>query len=165
MLTLGHARLVEYQDAAYAALYVQRLQQVLVDAERAADPAGVQNFATTRGVARWLALWMAFDDIVRVADLKSRASRVRRVHGEVKAADADIVRVFDHFKPGAPEFAALLPDGLARRVTAWDRGRSANGQDTMGAEAEGRHALGVRHGIAAPAGVAALAAPPRRPLP
>ena len=32
---------------------------------------------STRETARWLALWMAFDDIVRVADLKSRASRSR----------------------------------------------------------------------------------------
>ena len=127
MLALGHARLADYQDAAYAALYVQRLQQVL-DAERAADPAGANHFATTREMARWLALWMAFDDIVRVAELKSRASRMQRVRGEVKVGDDDLLKVYDHFKPGAPEFAALLPDGLARRVTAWDRGRSARGK-------------------------------------
>jgi len=68
---------------------------------------------------------MAFDDIVRVAELKSRASRARRVRDEVKAGDADIVKVYDHFKPGAPEFAALLPPSLSARVTAWDRRRSA----------------------------------------
>ena len=39
----------------------------------------------THETARWLALWMAFDDIVRVADLKSRASRFDRVRGEVKS--------------------------------------------------------------------------------
>ena len=52
----------------------ERLQRVLA-AERAADPAGAHGFAITREMARWLALWMAFDDIVRVAELKSRASR------------------------------------------------------------------------------------------
>ncbi len=127
MLALGHARLVDYQDAAYAALYLDRLQQVLA-AERASDPAGANAFAVTREMARWLALWMAFDDIVRVAELKSRASRTQRVRTEVKATDGDIVKVYDHFKPGAPEFAALLPLSLARRVTAWDRGRQAKGR-------------------------------------
>jgi indolepyruvate ferredoxin oxidoreductase beta subunit len=122
MLALGHARLVDYQDEAYAALYLERLQQALA-AERASDPAGAHGFAVTREMARWLALWMAFDDIVRVAELKSRASRAQRVRDEVKAADDDIVKVYDHFKPGAPEFAALLPPSLAHRVTAWDRRR------------------------------------------
>lgn len=128
MLALGHARVLDYQDDAYAKLYATRLARVL-DAERAADPAGAQGFAITREAARWLALWMAFDDIVRVAALKGRASRAQRVRQEVRAADEDIVKVYDHFKPGAPEFAALLPPGLARRVTAWDRTRQARGRE------------------------------------
>jgi len=122
LLALGHARVRDYQDEGYAALYAERLGRVL-DAERAGDPAGANGFAVTREMARWLALWMAFDDIVRVAELKSRASRARRVRDEVKAGDADIVKVYDHFKPGAAEFAALLPASLAQRVTAWDRKR------------------------------------------
>ena len=127
MLALGHARVRDYQDGAYAALYAERLARVL-EAERAADPSGAQGFAVTREMARWLALWMAFDDIVRVAALKGRASRAQRVRQEVRAGDEDIVKVFDHFKPGAPEFAALLPPSLARRVTAWDRGRQSRGR-------------------------------------
>jgi indolepyruvate ferredoxin oxidoreductase beta subunit len=127
MLVLGHARAYEYQDAAYGALYLQRLQQVL-EAERAADPAGVNGYAITREMARWLALWMAFDDIVRVADLKSRASRWERVRGEVKIGDDDLLALYDHFKPGVPEFAALLPAAMATRLTAWDRKRVLKGK-------------------------------------
>ena len=84
------------------------------DAEREADPQGAHGYATTREMARWLALWMAFDDIVRVADLKSRASRWQRVQGEVKAGEDDLLKVYDHFKPGVPEFAALLPPAAGR---------------------------------------------------
>jgi indolepyruvate ferredoxin oxidoreductase beta subunit len=127
IVALGHARVCEYQDAAYGERYATRLQRVLA-AERTGDPTGSQGFATTRETARWLALWMAFDDIVRVADLKSRASRRQRVAGEVKLADGDLLRVYDHFKPGAPEFAAMLPEGLARRVLAWDARRQARGK-------------------------------------
>jgi indolepyruvate ferredoxin oxidoreductase beta subunit len=127
MLALGHARTREYQDEAYARLYLQRMHEVLAG-ERAADPQGGHAFAITVEMARWLALWMAFDDIVRVSDLKSRASRWQRVRQEVKAGDDDLLRVEDYFKPGAPEFAALLPPALAQRVLRWDRRRVQRGK-------------------------------------
>ncbi|MDB5941539.1 MAG: putative indolepyruvate oxidoreductase subunit [Ramlibacter sp.] len=127
MLGLGHARMLDYQGPAYAQLYVRRLEQVLA-AERAIDPSGAQGFATTREMARWLALWMAFDDIVRVADLKSRTTRWQRVKGEVKAGEDDLLQVYDHFKPGAPEFAALLPPALSGKVLRWDRRRVLKGR-------------------------------------
>ncbi|HEY1228180.1 MAG TPA: DUF6537 domain-containing protein, partial [Ramlibacter sp.] len=140
--TLGYQRLVEYQDRAYADLYAKRVQSVL-QAEREADPQGTHGFATTRETARWLALWMAFDDIVRVADLKSRASRWLRVQGEVKPADADLLKVYDHFKPGVPEFAALLPESLANRLRAWDRRRIASGKDAWAMPLKvGTHTVG-----------------------
>ena len=124
---LGHARVLEYQDAAYAQRYAERLLRVHA-AERAGDLASVNNGVTTRETARHLALWMAFDDIVRVADLKSRASRFARVRTEVKAGEADLLRVVDHFKPGVPEFAALLPRRLGDVLTRWDRRRIARGR-------------------------------------
>jgi indolepyruvate ferredoxin oxidoreductase, beta subunit len=127
MFGLGYARLLDYQGKDYAELYAQRLQSVLA-AEREADPQGAQGFAITREMARWLALWMAFDDIVRVADLKSRASRWTRVQGEVKAGEEDLLKVYDHFKPGVPEFAALLPARLADRLLAWNRTRVVRGR-------------------------------------
>jgi indolepyruvate ferredoxin oxidoreductase beta subunit len=126
LMGLAHQRMVEYQSPAYAHLYVQRLQRLLV-----AEAAAVSNDATrpvTAETTRWLALWMAFDDIIRVADLKSRASRWDRVTQEVKAKAGDVLKVYDHFKPGVPELAALLPQGLANRLLRWDRARVAKGQ-------------------------------------
>jgi len=130
MLAAGYARMLEYQDHHYAQLYVQRLRRILA-AERAADAAGVGKFATTSETARYLALWMAFDDIVRVADLKCRSSRYERVRTEVKAAPDEILRIFDHFKPGMPEFAALLPTGLAAELIRWDRRRQLAGKSAL----------------------------------
>jgi indolepyruvate ferredoxin oxidoreductase beta subunit len=123
---LARRRLTDYQDGAYAALYEQRLGRIEA-AERIADPDGIHDGAITRETCRWLALWMAFDDIVRVAALKLAASRQERVRREVGATDDEIVKVFDHFKPGVPEFAALLPQPLALRLMAWDRRRVARG--------------------------------------
>jgi indolepyruvate ferredoxin oxidoreductase beta subunit len=125
VLALGHARVVDYQDAAYGDLYLQRLGKLL-HAERSA---GAGDAAVTREAARWLALWMAFDDIVRVADLKSRASRRERVRREVNAGDDELLHVFEHFKPGVPEVTGLLPKGLATRLQRWDRARVARGRE------------------------------------
>ena len=127
MLSLGHARVLEYQDLRYAVLYRERVARVLA-AERAGDPIGANEFATTRETARHLAVWMAFDDIVRVAELKCRAARFARVRGEVRAAQGELLRVYDHFKPGVAEFAALLPSSLADALLRWDRRRMARGK-------------------------------------
>jgi indolepyruvate ferredoxin oxidoreductase beta subunit len=124
LLTLGCDRLLAYQGTAYVRLYLDRVAGVL-QAERSGLPANAQDPAQddtpiTRETARGLAVWMAFDDVIRVAELKSRAARLERVRGEARAGAQDVLKVFDHFKPGVPEFAALLPAGLARRLQAWD---------------------------------------------
>ncbi len=120
---LGHARVVDYQDLAYGQLYLERLQRVWV----AEQGAGAMAGEATHEAARWLALWMAFDDIVRVAHLKAVGSRRERVSREVKAGEGDLLKVYDHFKPGVAEFAALLPAPWARRLTRWDAARVARG--------------------------------------
>jgi indolepyruvate ferredoxin oxidoreductase beta subunit len=130
LIALGRARVAEFQDERYAALYDRRVDRVAA-AERVADPASAHGGVLTRETARFLALWMAFDDIVRVAGQKCRASRFARVRAEVAAKDGDIVRIVDHFKPGVPEFAALLPPALARRAIAWDRARQRRGKPPL----------------------------------
>ncbi len=146
---LARQRLTEYQDAAYTALYDERLVRVEA-AERAADPSGAHGQAIAQEMTRWLALWMAFDDIVRVAALKLRHSRAARVRREVAAGDDDIVKTYDHFKPGVPEFAALLPLALAKRLQAWDRRRVLRGLEPW--------ALPLRVGTHTVVGVLALRA-------
>jgi len=126
-IALGRARVEAFQDRAYAELYLDRLLRVLA-AERVADPSGSREFALTRETARFLALWMAFDDVVRVADLKSRTSRFARVRREVGAGASDVVRIIDYMKPGLPEFSALLPPPFAARLAKWDRHRQSRGK-------------------------------------
>jgi indolepyruvate ferredoxin oxidoreductase beta subunit len=103
---------------------------------------------------------MAFDDVIRVAELKSRAARLERVRGEARAGAQDVLKVFDHFKPGVPEFAALLPARLARRLQAWDARRQARGDKPW--------ALPLKIGTHTVTGVLALRAlgllKPLRPL-
>ncbi|MDT3735399.1 MAG: indolepyruvate oxidoreductase subunit beta family protein [Denitratisoma sp.] len=108
------ARLADYQDPAYAALYLDRVRGVLaVDREAGGEPAG---WPLTREAARLLALWMSYEDVIRVADLKTRASRFARVRKEAAAKDGQIVLVTDYLKPSANEIADILPPAWAERL-------------------------------------------------
>ncbi|HVL36013.1 MAG TPA: DUF6537 domain-containing protein, partial [Burkholderiales bacterium] len=108
VLRLGRERLIDYQGLRYAELYERRLQPFLDGDPRLAAE-----------VARHLALWMAFEDIIRVADLKTRPSRFERVRREVGAKEGEPVLVIDYMKPGLEEFASVLPRALGRRLVAW----------------------------------------------
>jgi indolepyruvate ferredoxin oxidoreductase beta subunit len=108
----GVARLIDYQDAAYAERYLDRLAPI-VAAERSADrPVG-------RETARYLALWMSYEDVIRVADLKTRRTRLARVRREVGAAAEQPLQVAEFLKPGIEEVASVLPPRLGRALMRW----------------------------------------------
>lgn len=146
-LRLGYERMLDYQDRAYAELYLLRVKRVL-ETEKDSGTQFAAAYSTTREYARYLALWMAFDDIVRVADLKCRASRILRVRQEVKVKPGELLRIYDHFKPGMPEFAALLPRAMATRLTRWDRRRQNLGTEPF--------AVAMKIPLHAPLGMATI---------
>jgi indolepyruvate ferredoxin oxidoreductase beta subunit len=108
ILELGAARLRDYQGEAYARLYLERITTL-----------GDADAKLVAETGRQLALWMSYEDIIRVADLKTRASRFARVRKEVGARDGEPVVVIDYLKPGVEEVASLLPPALGRRLRAW----------------------------------------------
>jgi indolepyruvate ferredoxin oxidoreductase, beta subunit len=124
----GLARVVDWQDVAYGTEYLDRV-------ERLAQRDSVAHGHTlTIEAARWIAVAMTYDDVIRVADLKTRAERFERVRHEVSAAADDVVGTEEYFHPRLPEVLGVLPRGLAARIdrsarlTAWlaprlDRGR------------------------------------------
>jgi indolepyruvate ferredoxin oxidoreductase beta subunit len=123
----GVKRLTDYQDAAYAARYLDLLLPIR-DAERAAGGDG----ALLRETARHLALRMSFEDVIRVAQLKTAPDRIARIRADVRAKPHEPVVVTEHFKPGRDEIAAILPPRLgawlARR--AWRIGPSLHVKTT-----------------------------------
>ncbi|WP_306392269.1 indolepyruvate oxidoreductase subunit beta family protein [Telluria beijingensis] len=106
----GVRRLADYQDAHYAASYLDLLQPV-----RDLDAASPEHGALLlKETARYLALWMSYEDTVRVADLKIRASRFERVRKEVQAKPNQVVHINEYFHPRIDEIADTLPAGLGR---------------------------------------------------
>jgi indolepyruvate ferredoxin oxidoreductase beta subunit len=115
----GVERLADYQDAAYAREYLDRLKPFAALHQRLGKDAG-DLLAET---ARELALGMAYEDTVRVAELKIRPSRFERVRAEVQAADGQIVEIAEFLHPRVQEIADTLPASLGRWLlnTGWAR--------------------------------------------
>ncbi|HMK68572.1 MAG TPA: indolepyruvate oxidoreductase subunit beta family protein [Stellaceae bacterium] len=104
----GLRRLREYQSERYAQLYLDRLGRIAKVA-----PALAQE------VARQLALWMAYEDVIRVAQLKTAPARLEAVRVEARAKPDEPVHVTEFLKPGIEEIAAILPRGIGAALLRW----------------------------------------------
>jgi indolepyruvate ferredoxin oxidoreductase beta subunit len=113
LAALGAAELIEFQGPRYAARYLDRVARIVIASRRLDGSPSPHDAA--REAARALALWMRYDDVIRVAREKIRASRFARIRAEALAPAGSIVRVFDFFKPSHVEVAAILP----RRLGSW----------------------------------------------
>ena len=121
----GVRRTIDYQDPAYAALYLSRLERIsALDARSQHDsPGGTsrEECALSAAVARGLALWMTFEDTIRVADLKTRAARFVRVRDEIRAAPGQLFGITEFMKPRVVEIAGTLPAAMGSWVLASPR--------------------------------------------
>lgn len=106
----GVKRLIDYQDPAYAAEYLDRLATIR-------DLDSVDTLLLDE-VARHLALWMSYEDTIRVADLKTRASRFARVRDEVRVGQDQLLQINEYMHPRIEEIADTLPASLGRRLLA-----------------------------------------------
>jgi indolepyruvate ferredoxin oxidoreductase beta subunit len=114
MLGAGLQRVLEYQDFAYGTEYLDRVADLHGFAVRSGG-AGVGHEATIEA-ARWIAVAMAYDDVIRVAELKTRSGRARRVRAEVGASADDVVGTVEFFHPRIEEVFGLMPKGLAHWI-------------------------------------------------
>jgi indolepyruvate ferredoxin oxidoreductase, beta subunit len=136
MVGHGLARLVDYQSVRYGRRYLERLRTVV-----ALDDADDRRLSLA--VARRLAAWMSYEDVIRVAQLKTRPGRLARIRSEAGAPDAAPFMVQDFLKPGREEFEGLIPRFLAPLMP-----RASN-------RASGR-GLAMRLNVASPGGYLAF---------
>ena len=118
-LVEGVRKLIDYMDIGYAHDYLRRVRSVaMLDARCDGQR---REFRVTCETARYLALRMAYEDTIRVADLKTRAARFDRFRREVHAFPGQIVYVTEFLHPRVQEIADTLPAGLGRWLldTPW----------------------------------------------
>ena len=104
----GLRKVVDFQDLKYGAEYLGRLGKVLAQ-DRA-------PFALSREAAKYIANAMAYDDIIRVADLKTRGQRFSRIQKEMRLKEGQVLQLTEFFHPRAEEIIGLMPARMGARM-------------------------------------------------
>ena len=109
MVYRGIKKLVAYQDYHYAHYYLDRLDalQPVISGD---------DSRLTHETARFLALWMAFEDLPRVAQIKISGERFARFRREVRAEDTQQVGMVEFLHPRVEEFCGVMPAALGKFV-------------------------------------------------
>jgi len=105
MLRIGLARVVDYQDVAYGHEYLDRMEYLRPLPDAALTEA-----------AKFVAVALAYDDVIRVADLKTRSSRFDRVRREVAARPDQLVSTVEFMHPRVDEVCGTLPRRLGALI-------------------------------------------------
>ena len=116
----GVERVADFQSIAYANLFLTRLDPIVAIEKTSSD----KTCRLLQETARQLALAMAYEDTVRVAELKVRRSRFDRVRAEVTVKNGQILEIAEFMHPRTQEIADTLPAALGRWIlrTRWARG-------------------------------------------
>jgi indolepyruvate ferredoxin oxidoreductase beta subunit len=75
---------------------------------------GAADSALLTETARHLALWMSYEDTIRVGDLKTRATRFDRVGDEVRVQDDQVLQIHEFMHPRLEEICDTLPAAWGR---------------------------------------------------
>jgi indolepyruvate ferredoxin oxidoreductase, beta subunit len=105
----GVERLTDYQDRQYAEEYLARL----------ASFREIGDALLLDETARYLALWMAYEDAIRVAQLKIRRDRFARVRNEARVEPGAILHIEEFLHPREQEIADILPEWMGWARPAW----------------------------------------------
>lgn len=111
MALRGLAKVVNFQDVAYGREYLDRLEAV------AGMDRAEQGHVLSIEAAKYIANAMAYDDVIRVADLKTRAARFERIRSEMGAQDKTL-QLTEFMHPRAEEIAGMMPAGMGARYEA-----------------------------------------------
>ncbi|MCU0816659.1 MAG: indolepyruvate oxidoreductase subunit beta family protein [Cypionkella sp.] len=108
MARAGLRKVVEFQDLAYGAEYLVRVEGIASE-DRA-------PYDLTVEAAKHIANAMAYDDMIRVADHKTRAARMARIGAEMGVGAGRLMAVTEYLHPRAEEMVRLLPARLGARL-------------------------------------------------
>jgi indolepyruvate ferredoxin oxidoreductase beta subunit len=108
----GLVRTAVFQDKDYAARYLARVKRFAdLDSDRDGEA------ELTREAARHVALWMAYQDTIQVAQQKVRRARMQRIRDEAKVRDDQLMEVREYLHPQIDEIIDTLPTWLGHPLS------------------------------------------------
>lgn len=110
IINIGKERCIDYQNNKYSEVYIERVKKILSVINKE-DP---KVLSIAENIVRRLALWMTYEDIPRVAQLKIKPDRFKKIKKEINIKSNQILLIQDIFKPGLNEIAAMLPNKIGR---------------------------------------------------
>jgi indolepyruvate ferredoxin oxidoreductase beta subunit len=114
MARAGLAKVVEFQDIHYGEEYLSRLVRIAaLDHDLGGDGKGR---ALTREAAKYIANAMAYDDVIRVARIKTQSRRFARVRKEMRLRDDQVLKLTEFMHPRMEEVCGMLPKRLGRFI-------------------------------------------------
>ncbi len=119
MAQAGLSKVVDFQDAAYGAEYLDILGS-LHTTDRNCGGAN-RDYGFTQAAAKYLANAMTYDDVIRVADLKTRSGRRARIESELELSRDQILHTTEFMHPRMEEVMGMLPAGFSRWLDARPR--------------------------------------------
>jgi len=112
MASRGLQKVVLFQNCKYGEEYLSRLESI-VNLDSAQE-----EYELSLEAAKHIANAMAYDDVIRVADIKTSLARKERIDTEMDKSEAQLLKLTEYFHPRAEEIAGMLPAGLGARVDA-----------------------------------------------
>jgi indolepyruvate ferredoxin oxidoreductase beta subunit len=112
MVFAGVRRVTDFQDPAYAGEYLDRV--AAIHALDCAHGGAARGYRLTATAAKYVAVAMAYDDVIRVAELKTRPQRDARVRRDNSVGKDQIAYTTEYMHPRLEETAGSLPARLGR---------------------------------------------------
>jgi indolepyruvate ferredoxin oxidoreductase, beta subunit len=111
IINLGKERCIDYQNNKYSEIFMLRVKKLMSSIDRE----DTKILSIAENIIRRLSVWMTYEDIPRVAQLKIKPERFVKIKNEINLKNNQILSVQDIFKPGLNEIGAMLP----RKIGSW----------------------------------------------
>jgi len=108
MANLGLKKVVDFQNTKYGREYIKVLKEII------SQDSANKSYSLSIQSAKHIANAMAYDDIIRVADLKTRSKRTARIQKEMGVTKDNRLKITEYFHPRAEEVVGLFPKAFGK---------------------------------------------------